>query len=51
MNEDLLKQKVQRVIVCLSILILCGKFAAFFLTNSVGILTDAMNAVKIVLTK
>ena len=45
MNEDLLKQKVQRVIVCLSILILCGKFAAFFLTNSVGILTDAMESI------
>ncbi|TWV15162.1 cation transporter [Bacteroidaceae bacterium HV4-6-C5C] len=45
MNEDLLKQKVQRVIVCLSIVILCGKFAAFFLTNSVGILTDAMESI------
>ncbi|MEG2156736.1 MAG: cation diffusion facilitator family transporter [Bacteroidaceae bacterium] len=45
MNEDLLKQKVQRWIVSISILILCGKFAAFYITNSVGILTDAMESI------
>lgn len=45
MNEDILKQKVQRVIVIIGFLILCGKFIAFFLTNSVGILTDAMESI------
>ncbi|MEG1885502.1 MAG: cation diffusion facilitator family transporter [Alistipes sp.] len=45
MNEDLLKQKVQRWIVSLSVLLLCGKFLAFLLTNSVGILTDAMESI------
>lgn len=45
MNEDILKQKVQRYIVSLSVLILIGKFLAFYLTNSVGILTDAMESI------
>lgn len=45
MNEDILKQKVQRWIVTFSVLILCGKFLAFYLTNSVGILTDAMESI------
>lgn len=45
MDENILKQKVQRWIVSLSVLILCGKFAAFYLTNSVGILTDAMESI------
>lgn len=45
MNDDFLKQKVQRGIVAISILILCGKFVAFYLTNSVGILTDAMESI------
>ena len=45
MNEDIIKQKVQKWIVCLSVLILCGKFLAFWLTNSVGILTDAMESI------
>lgn len=45
MNEDLIKQKVQRWIVSFSILILLGKFLAFYLTNSVGILTDAMESI------
>ena len=42
MNEEQLKQKVQGWIVFISSLILIGKFAAYWLTNSVGILTDAM---------
>lgn len=45
MNEDLLKQRIQSWIVSISILILIGKFIAFYMTNSVGILTDAMESI------
>ena len=45
MEEDLLKQRTQRWIVSLSVLILVGKFLAYYLTNSVGILTDAMESI------
>ena len=45
MNEDILKQKIQRWIVSVSILLLGGKFIAFYITNSVGILTDAMESI------
>lgn len=45
MNQDTIKQKVQGWIVTISFLILCGKFLAFYLTNSVGILTDAMESI------
>lgn len=45
MNEDVLKQKIQRWIVTISVLILGGKFIAFYVTNSVGILTDAMESI------
>lgn len=45
MNEDILKQKIQKWIVSISLLILCGKFMAFYITNSVGILTDAMESI------
>lgn len=45
MEEDLLKQRVQKRIVCVSFVILVGKFAAYWLTNSVGILTDAMESI------
>lgn len=45
MNEDLLKQKIQRWIVFISVAILVGKFIAFWITNSVGILTDAMESI------
>ncbi len=45
MNEDYLKQKVQKWIVSISLLILLGKFIAFYLTNSVGVLTDAMESI------
>lgn len=45
MEEAFLKQRIQRWIVFLSITILIGKFIAFYLTNSVGILTDAMESI------
>lgn len=45
MTENLIKQKVQGWIVSISFLILVGKFIAFYLTNSVGILTDAMESI------
>lgn len=45
MNEDIIKQRVQKWIVSISLLILCSKFIAFWLTNSVGILTDAMESI------
>ena len=45
MNENLIKQKIQGWIVSISLLILIGKFIAFFVTNSVGILTDAMESI------
>lgn len=44
-EEDKLKQRVQRWIVSCSILLMGGKFLAYFLTNSVGILTDAMESI------
>ena len=45
MNEEQIKLKVQRRIVLISGLILIGKFIAYFLTNSVGVLTDAMESI------
>lgn len=45
MVEDELKLKVQKRIVFISGLILIGKFIAYFLTNSVGVLTDAMESI------
>ena len=45
MTENLIKQKVQGWIVSISFLILICKFIAFYLTNSVGILTDAMESI------
>lgn len=45
MDEGRLKQKVQTVIVSCSVILLIGKFIAFFMTNSVGILTDAMESI------
>ena len=44
-SEDAIKQKVQRWIVCGSAAIMLGKFIAFWITNSVGILTDAMESI------
>ena len=43
--EDALKIRVQRYIVTVSVLLLVGKFIAFWLTNSVGVLTDAMESI------
>lgn len=45
MESSKIKFKVQRVIVSVSVLLLVGKFLAFFITNSVGILTDAMESI------
>ncbi len=39
-----LKLKVQRIIAISSVLIFLGKLIAYFLTNSVGILTDALES-------
>ncbi len=44
-KEDALKIRVQRYIVWTSVLLLVGKFIAFFVTNSVGVLTDAMESI------
>lgn len=45
-----IKFKVQRVIAILSFLIFTGKLIAYFLTNSVGILTDALESTVNVVT-
>lgn len=45
MREDRIKIKVQKRIVLISVLLLCGKFFAFWVTNSVGILTDALESI------
>ncbi|WP_455498237.1 cation diffusion facilitator family transporter [Coprobacter sp.] len=45
MDESRLKQKVQTIVVSCSVILLTGKFIAFFMTNSVGILTDAMESI------
>lgn len=45
MKEEQIKYKVQRRIVIISGLILIGKFIAYFITNSVGVLTDAMESI------
>ena len=42
--EPSLKLKVQRVIALSSFIIFAGKLVAYFLTNSVGILTDALES-------
>lgn len=46
-NKDInrLKLTVQKRITFISLLLLIGKFSAYFLTNSVGILTDAMESI------
>lgn len=44
-NEGVIKRRVQTRIVILSVLLMGGKFAAFALTNSVGVLTDAMESI------
>jgi len=45
MNIDIYKVNVQRKIVAISVFLLIAKFLAFFLTNSVGILTDALESI------
>lgn len=45
MKEEVLKQRVQQKILLLSFLILVGKFIAYWLTASVGILTDALESI------
>jgi len=45
MTEEKIKIQVQRRIVLFSVLLLVGKFIAFFVTNSVGILTDALESI------
>lgn len=45
MKEEVLKQRVQQKILLLSFLILVGKFVAYWLTDSVGILTDALESI------
>ena len=44
-KEEVYKQKVQKYLVIGSILLMAGKFIAYYLTNSVGILTDAMESI------
>ncbi|MGL4518979.1 MAG: cation diffusion facilitator family transporter [Phocaeicola sp.] len=44
-TEEQLKQRIQGWFVSVSILLLLGKFAAYFITHSVGILTDAMESI------
>lgn len=48
-QENALKQRIQIWIVTIGSLLLLGKFAAFYITNSVGILTDAMESIVNVL--
>lgn len=45
MNEARIKIRVQTRIVIISVILLVGKFIAFALTNSVGILTDALESI------
>ncbi|WP_298061574.1 cation diffusion facilitator family transporter [uncultured Rikenella sp.] len=44
-DPDKVKQRVQAGLVILSAGLMAGKFLAFFLTDSVGILTDAMESI------
>ncbi len=44
-KKEQVKQRVQRRIVLCSVMLMAGKFAAYFLTNSVGVLTDAMESI------
>lgn len=45
-----LKFKIQRIIAISSFLIFIGKLTAYFITNSVGILTDALESIVNVVT-
>ncbi|MGL5958920.1 MAG: cation diffusion facilitator family transporter [Phocaeicola sp.] len=43
--EEQLKQRIQLWIVSISVVLLLGKFAVYYITNSVGIFTDAMESI------
>ncbi|MFZ4454611.1 MAG: cation diffusion facilitator family transporter [Bacteroidales bacterium] len=45
MKQDTIKISVQKTILAIGAILLIGKFIAFFITNSVGILTDAMESI------
>ena len=45
MEENVYKQRFQLAIVLCSVVIMAGKFVAFVLTNSIGILTDALESI------
>jgi len=49
-NQHAIKLTVQRRIVIISVILFIGKIVAYFLTNSVGILTDAMESTVNVIT-
>lgn len=44
-NQNRIKIRTQRTIVVISVVLMAGKFLAFALTNSVGVLTDAMESI------
>lgn len=44
-TPEQIKQRVQLWMVTVSVILMAGKFLAFFLTDSVGILTDAMESI------
>ncbi|WP_336433348.1 cation diffusion facilitator family transporter [Rikenella microfusus] len=45
MDAGRIKQRVQARMVAVSVVLMAGKFLAFFVTGSVGILTDAMESI------
>lgn len=44
-QSDKIKIRVQTLVVTCGVILLIGKFAAYYLTNSVGILTDALESI------
>lgn len=49
-NADTIKLKVQKRIVIISILLFAAKITVFYITNSVGILTDALESIVNIVT-
>ncbi len=45
MEGSIVKIRVQKRIIIVSVVLLIGKFLAFFITNSVGILSDALESI------
>lgn len=45
LQANKVKQRVQTLVVTCGIILLAGKFVAYYLTNSVGILTDALESI------